>query len=121
MEYSIKEKLIKIIGGDIVHASMSLARMKVQGKYIAEVYGKPAKNADSPMGTLWEECVSKTVHISSSLDRIGIPKPRKETKRKSRRVRAILKSEGKSIRMSLTVMPVTMKQKSTWMLPGWEI
>mmetsp|Transcript_20926 Transcript_20926/g.45375 ORF Transcript_20926/g.45375 Transcript_20926/m.45375 type:complete len:126 (+) Transcript_20926:3321-3698(+) len=111
MEYSIREKLIKIIGGDIVNATMSLARMKVQGKYITEVYGKPANNADSPMGTLWEECLSKTIHMTSSLDRIGTPKPRKEMK--SRRA-SLLRTAESTPRMRLTVMPVMVKSKSAW-------
>ena len=121
MEYAIKEKLIKIIGGDIVGATMSLARMKVQGKYIAEVYGKPAKNADSPMGALWEDCMSKVIHISSSLDRVGVKKPRKEKTARRKRESSILNAgrlSGEWIprgqRMKLSVRPVMTRSKSAW-------
>lgn len=121
MEYAIKEKLIKIIGDDIVGATMSLARMKVQGKYIAEVYGKPAKNADSPMGTLWEDCMSKVIHMASSLDRVGVKKPRKEQAARRKRHSSMLNAgrlTGEEIpsgqRMRMTVRPVMTKAKSAW-------
>ena len=117
MEYGIREKLITIIGGGIVNATMALARMQVQGKYIAEVYGKPSSGESSPMGALWDECLSKTVHQASSLDRIGVPKPRKEDisqKRRSRRRVSVLGNVNRSPRMRLTVMPVMAKAKSVW-------
>lgn len=110
LEYSVREKLIMIIGGSgngIVNATMSLARMKVQNRYVTEVYGKSAKNADSPMGSLWEDCLSKTIHISSSLDRVGVAKPRNDD-------RVSLRSSvlGRSPRMRLTVTPVSTSARS---------
>lgn len=112
LEYYVREKLIMIIGGgnDVVNAAMRLARMKVQNRYVTEVYGKSAKNADSPMGSLWEDCLSKTIHISSSLDRVGVAKPRND----DRVNRVSLRSSvlGRSPRMRLTVTPVSTSARS---------
>lgn len=117
MEYSIRERLISIIGGSIVKATMALARMKVQGYYIAEVYGKAVSGASVPMGKLWDECLSSTIAIASSLDRVGAPKPRAVLSEKKTRARAgrgsvLGRASGTGQRMRLTVMPVATRDES---------
>ena len=65
------------------------------------------------------ECLSKTIHISSSLDRVGVPKPRKEQVKLRRGSILSERFSGtaeNSKRMSMTVRPVMTKGKSNWML-----
>ena len=124
MEVSVRESLISIIGGSVTTATLSLARMKVQGRYITEVYGKPA-DTSSPMNKLWEESLSKVVHIASSLDRVGVPKARKDLQENESRSKVIRCSfligqqtdgskKHRSSRLSLSVQSVKTSSGSVW-------
>jgi len=125
MEISVRESLISIIGGSVVTATLSLARKKVQGRYITEVYGKPV-DTSSPMNKLWEESLSKVVHIASSLDRIGVPKDRKVLQEKKLRESKIIRcsyltgqqsdesKKHRSSRLSLSLHSVKTSSGSVW-------
>jgi hypothetical protein len=89
---------------------MTLARMKVQQRYITEIYGKPVSNENSPMDIIWQECLARTVYVAASLNRVGVPKPRKtpNTRQRPTMIQGCLSLKR------LTINPVSTMDKAVW-------